>query len=145
VSIKIDTNSAAARKNVLHIAAKNGSNQLVYIKGTPDGYEGYTYSDPVVVDNAGSVGRWTDISLDSAGKPWIAYRENTGARNSVKMAYLPGALAGYDIPANWEAMTVPNRYDAMDARLSIENYSTWKAAIGYRAADKFRISYFIDE
>jgi hypothetical protein len=140
VSLKIHTD------NTLHIAAKNGSNQLVYIRGTPKGGGGWTYSDPVVVDNAGSVGTWADISLDSGGNPWITYRENTGARNSVKMAYLPGGEAGYLIPANWETMAVPNRYDALDARLSIENYTgAWKAAIGYRAADKFRISYFIDQ
>jgi hypothetical protein len=139
--------------NDIHIAFYRGTNELVYIRGmrnTPDAnnFAAYTFSAPVVVDDTGTVGEWADLSLDVEGKPWITYRDaGGGSYNSIKVAYIPGGDTGYANSANWETMTVPNRYPVITDRLNIENHPSgtpWKAAVGYRSSDLFRISYFVE-
>jgi hypothetical protein len=129
---------------------------------TPAFDQGYDFSNGpvVVVDNTGMAGKWSDISIDRNGNPWITYQDITrsGTFDGAKMAYLPGAQAKdntlWKLPANWETMNIPGRYRVQDARLSIENpldtepatptwQTGWDAAVGFQS-DYFRIAYFQD-
>jgi hypothetical protein len=74
----------------------------------------------VTVDQYGSVGNWTQIKLNSAGVPYIAYYNatETGGRDTIKLAWAKNAAAsaadvkpgvdgnGYTT-GDWEYMTVP--------------------------------------
>jgi len=128
VSIAIDTRDGIT-KDTIHIAAMNSlNNQLVYIKGKlyPTGGNGNDLNnddiltvdpnDIQVVDFVDSVGRWSKISLDSDGNPWIAYMDEgeIGTRNGAKVAYKNTTTfnkAWEDLYGNpitgWETMHVP--------------------------------------
>ncbi|MDR1239914.1 MAG: hypothetical protein LBK27_07360 [Treponema sp.] len=132
---------------------------LVYARSTDSGANWTT----VEVDRTGAVGRWTDLSLDANGNPWIVYEDldRQGTYDGVKVAYIPG-LSAYDTtrytgPGNWETMNVPSRAkNEADARLNIENAPTtalqnntlgWIAAVGYQEGNggRFRIAKFVKE
>jgi len=163
VSIAIDTRAtvpgttpgstiANPNLNTVHIAALNSQNkQVVYIKRkinysatTPPVPSLDTIASNVVVqvvDNVGNVGKWCNISLDTNGNPWIAYKDDDYnlSRDGVKMAYrdttrfykgqtgnYPGQdtdLHGNDI-SGWEAMHVPTQFRVQDARIGMERYPT---------------------
>ena len=184
VSLRIDT---SGNNNIVHIAALNAnSKQVVYIRGTLNPTSGTTgtyglyqstggvLTDVVVqvVDSVGSVGKWTKISLDNNGNPWIAYQDEgrVGARDGVKVAFLNTtaftkgatgtAFAGQDLDlygnniTGWEAMHVPTQFRVRNTRLGMENFPTrnvtasatkfWKGAVGYLSDDYFRIAYYVE-
>jgi hypothetical protein len=111
----------------------------------------------VAVDSTGAVGKWSDISIDRNGNPWITYQDltRTGSYDGAKLAYLPGAPKNDGVlwkdAANWETMNMPARYRVQDARLSIENpldstdpaANGWDAVVGFQS-DYFRAAYFQD-
>jgi len=186
VSMRIDhgrTDSGTTRNRV-HIAALNTVNsQLVYIRGTinPNAVGtgnaiqatgGVLTVDMVrVVDSVGTVGRWSTISLDAAGNPWIAYADeaNRGSMDGVKLAYFNSALFTKQLNdpygqsvTGWETMHVPARYrvenQTLDARengrLGLENFPTrnvaftgtapfWSGAVSYLGNNGSSIRYRI--
>jgi hypothetical protein len=179
VSIQIDTR-AGVNQNRAHIAAFNLTNgQLVYISGivnpnaawlTSGDQENnniFTLDTVQVVDNVGNVGKWSKLSLDEDGKPWIAYMDlsNRGSKDGVKIAFLDRGAFTKDLDDvygtslnGWETMHVPARYNVDDKRIGLENYPTrnytrtavtaarfWKAAVSYLVpSEAYRIAYYVD-
>jgi hypothetical protein len=155
------TNAGAANNNVNTLFTPTRALILGATVGYTRSGKGYIFDAKVVVDNTGMAGKWSDISIDRNGNPWITYQDITrsGTFDGAKMAYLPGALkndiaALWKVPVNWETMNIPGRYRVQDARLSIENpldtepsnptwADTWDAAVGFQS-DYFRIAYFQD-
>jgi hypothetical protein len=95
------------------------------------------------VDGASRVGAWTDLSLDKAGNPWIAYQDLSRHDNTdgLKIAYKDASRFAktawdphnLDVNGNptvqvtgWEALTVPTGagHFVMEDRLSIEANTT---------------------
>jgi hypothetical protein len=112
VSLVMDGNDG------LHIAAFDAvDSDLKYIY-IPD-YAAAAYT-AVTVDQYGAVGNWTQIKLNKAGVPYIAYYNatETGGRDSIKLAWAGKAVAsaedikpgvdsnGYTT-GDWKYMTVP--------------------------------------
>jgi hypothetical protein len=158
VSMRIDR---TVNVNRIHLSYyKSDTGELVYISGTKSSSDqSYTFASDsmVVVDSTGAVGKWSDISIDRNGNPWITYQDltRTGSYDGAKLAYLPGAPkndgARWKNAANWEAMNIPARYRVQDARLSVENpldaadpaTNGWDAAVGFQS-DYFRAAYYQD-
>jgi hypothetical protein len=141
VSARIDNSG------YLHIAYFDRANSaLMYVRSTTTAAP-YSFGAPVEVDKTGAVGRWTDLSLDYYGNPWIVYEDidRQGTADGVKAAWIPG-LGAYDdtkyqSAANWETMNVPNRAKVeADTRVNIEHIPSdalktslgWQAAVGYQ-------------
>jgi hypothetical protein len=173
VSIRIDRrgNGSNSALDQIHIAAsRSDTRDLVYITGTQAVAGGpYIFTTSQTVDSTGVVGRWSDISLDADGNPWITYQDESrrGSMDGVKTAFRDRSAAGVNyftkdsVDENgiditgWEALSVPARYRVEDARISIENFPTrniaptggstqfWQAAVGYLSVDYFRIAYYI--
>jgi hypothetical protein len=158
ISMRIDRGTT----DRIHLAFNRTSNgTLVYMTGTRTGSV-WTFTGPgngrVEVDNVGSVGKWSDISLDSSGNPYISYLDssNVDTFSGLKMAYCTNFASGADrfTSSKWETINVPAISTISDARTSIENFPVrgvtsagnstqpWSAAIGY-ASDCYRIAYFI--
>ncbi|MDR3193165.1 MAG: hypothetical protein LBT87_08885, partial [Treponema sp.] len=161
VTMRIDR----AGNNAIHIAAYNtAKSALIYIKGTWSAAASGApvFGDSLAVDT--SSGGRADISLDSAGNPWITYTDNNEAEGygKLKLAYLDSASfarARKDINgrsvAGWEALNIPILFEVKDDRLSVENFPVrgqtpsnnatqfWNAAVGYLSKDlkNFRIAY----
>jgi hypothetical protein len=163
VSMAIDRR-AGANQNRVHLAFYNSNQKaVVYAVGTTTG----TFVASVI-DRVVEGGQWTDISLDSAGNPWIVYADSArlGNRDGARIAYKSSGAGAFtraltDPITNtsitgWEALTMPANYEVNDDRLNIAvwppaGYSgsaaaspigNWHAAVGY-ASDQFRIGYFI--
>lgn len=158
VSMAIDS------KNHIHIAAFNADDaDLVYIYLN-------SYSDPnpviVKVDQAGSVGFWTQIKvLETDGKiiPYIAYYNTSeiNSREGVKLAYFNGSIlsssdvkpgvdekTGYTT-GDWEYMTVPAITPPQGGIEEFENVcldfdSNKKPVLGY-SADYIEFGKWCDE
>jgi hypothetical protein len=152
VSMRINRND-----DRLHLAFFNyQSNALVYVSGTRGGDGKYSFGTSVTVDNVSSVGRWTDISLDAAGRPHISYLDNyrAGFHDGLKMAFKKNA-SDWGSADDWEYMNVPAIFPALETRTSIENYPLphyssgtlrhWTAAIGYASDDYYRVAYYIKQ
>lgn len=92
----------------------------------------------VTVDQASSVGNWTQIKLNSNDVPYIAYYNSTetGSRDSIKLAYAKNAAgsvtAGVDVApgtisgtgytlSGWEYMTVPSVNPAQGGNPNFQN------------------------
>lgn len=106
----------------LHISAFDaGDSNLVYMYLPSYSSTALT---AVTVDQASSVGNWTQIKVNSSDVPYIAYYNSTetGGRDSIKLAYAnasagsigegvewtPGESSGNGYTTgNWEYMTVP--------------------------------------
>ena len=178
VSLRIDNggtgnNYDADAVNTVHIVGFNPQRgQLVYVKGklnpgagTGDSQQSHDTANNVltdisvrVIDDTGIVGRWSTISLDEKGNPWIAYMDdaNRASMDGVKLAYydpdlyVKGVNDVYGRPLDgWETMHVPARYRVENnfydgnehGRLGMENFPTrnygptgtqmWSGAIGY--------------
>jgi hypothetical protein len=159
VSMRIDRTGTGDNLNRIHLSFFNYSkNALIYVTGARNAADGrYTFSKSVIVDNVSPVGLWSDISLDSAGRPWISYLDNykRGYHDAIKAAYKKTA-ASWESAADWEYMNVPSVFTAQDSRLSIENWPSrdslvsapdqyWNAAIGYIDAERFRVAYYVKE
>jgi hypothetical protein len=156
VSARIDSGG------YLHIAYFDRANSaLMYVRSTNTA-PAYNFETPVQVDKTGAVGRWTDLSLDHYGNPWIVYEDidRQGTTDGVKVAYIPGLTAKdttlFKTAANWETMNLPGRSKVeADTRLNIENVPTqsledslhWQAAVGYQEASGgyFRIAKLVSE
>ncbi len=118
VSLDLDNKTT----NGIHISAFDATDgNLVYMYLPSYSSEDLT---KITVDQASSVGNWTQIKVNSSNVPYIAYYNSTetGSRDSIKLAYANAAAgsvtAGVDvIPGNmsgtgytlggWEYMTVP--------------------------------------
>jgi hypothetical protein len=151
VSMRIDGS------NNIHLAfyrASGSSNELIYAKGTVTG--SFTACK---VDDAGTVGAWTDVSLDAAGNPWITYQDllRTSNTDGVKMAFYNNGNGVFQKPSaddygtdntGWEVMPVPTAgHPVIDDRLSIECKPSaaskyWDAAVGYLSSDYIRLAYY---
>jgi hypothetical protein len=154
--------------DAIHIACYNSnSGDLIYLKGTPTGTT-YTFTRSEVVDSVGSVGIWTDLSLDRNDIPYISYLDFSRIRspNGLKMAYVNPAFSTTAVHQSqsgkrtqWDAVNAASNYVITDARTSVENLSQyywagttltranitnnfWDAAIGYASTDYYRIVYF---
>ena len=176
VSMRIDNGARdSGTKNTVHIAAFNSQGSyLVYIKGqinppsSGNAWQDNTTANnvftiaagyPKVVDSVGVVGRWSTISLDEDGDPWIAYMDemNRGSMDGAKIAYYKPSLYkktqtdmyGRSV-TGWETMHVPALYRVENqifdgrenGRLGFENFPTrnfqattgtrfWSGALGY--------------
>jgi hypothetical protein len=138
--------------NDAHLAFLNTRDStLVYLKLTWNG-NGYNTGTSVVVDELGEGAAWIDLSLDQQKRPWISYlKDKKNFYDVMKMAYLDPIFTN-----EWETMSVPARYYALDNRTSIENWPSrdtsdtdlstnrrfWGAAIGYKSSDYYRIVYY---
>jgi hypothetical protein len=161
VSFRIDT-AAGTEKDRIHIAAVRGAD-LVYITGTRNASTGaYDFSPSLAVDSPGKVGKWVDLSLDNAGKPYITYLTSGGTYGGARMVFqdpdkFTKALSdrnGKSI-TGWEGMNIPAVYRVESHRLSIENFPVrgidpgtgntrfWYAAVGYIGEDRFRAAYYL--
>jgi hypothetical protein len=160
VTMRIDRSG----NNKIHIAAYNSAKSaLIYIAGTWNAAAtgAPVFGDSLVVDT--SAGSRADISLDSAGNPWITYADNNEVEgyNKLKTAYLDSTAFTRELKdmngrsiTGWEALTIPLRYEAKDDRLSVENFPVrgstgtnsavfWNTAVGYLTKDakSFRVAY----
>ena len=166
VSMRFDNTN-----NKIHIAAFNvDKRKLVYIRGR---LEGSTFVNETVqvVDSGLMVGKWSSISLDEYGNPWITYMDESrkGAYGGAKLAFLNTRYnkAAMDMHGkmitNWETMQIPALYMVEDERLGLENFPTpnvtiasnatirtnitWNAAVGYLSkntgSDRYRIAYYV--
>jgi len=102
----------------IHISAFNYLNSELWYIFIPS-YNAAAYK-AVPVDQFGSVGYWTDIKVNSAGVPYIAYYNaaEAGGRDSIKLACAKNAVTdtgdvkgGVDVNGyttnDWEYRTVP--------------------------------------
>jgi hypothetical protein len=149
VSMRIDGS------NNIHLAfyyTSGSTNAVVYAKGTVTG----TFT-ACMVDNATTVGTWTDVSLDTSGNPWITYQDllRTSNTDGVKIAFYNNGAGVFQKPSTddygkantgWEVMSVPTAgHPVNDDRLSIECRPVtkyWDAAVGYLSGDYVRLAYY---
>ena len=172
VSMKIERQVEAGTGNEtqgdsdkIHLAFYNSRHMvMVYAVGTLKGeFKAY------VIDRVVEGGKYTDISVDKNGCPWIVYAdtERAGNRDGARIAYLSSGsgqtftrplkdpISGNFI-TGWEAVTMPGDYMVNSDRLNIEAWppkgytgsntsssplGNWHAAVGY-ASDAYRIGYF---
>ena len=144
----------------VHISALDTSDSdLVYIY--VDFFEGTNYK-MVRVDQASAVGNWTQIKLNEAGVPYIAYYNATeaGSRETIKLAYadrtinsISSVVAGVDdegyTTGNWEYMTVPSITPSQGGKSEFQNVcldfdSTGKPVVGY-LGDNLEFGTWCDE
>jgi hypothetical protein len=159
ISMRIDRAT-----NEMHIAfMHSGNGDLIYVHGTPNladtatGNHTYTFDPPIVIDSVGNVGKWTEITLDEKGMPYISYLDQAGidSNTGLKMAFYNTAIStaatanqkpGTDL-SGWEYVTLPGRYAVNDVRTQIEYDTraarTWNAALAYVSGNDYRISYYI--
>jgi hypothetical protein len=152
VSMRIDSGDN------IHLAfyhTTGSTNAVIYAKGTATGI--FTTCK---VDDAGTVGAWTDVSLDTAGNPWITYQDliRTSNTDGVKIAFYNNGTGVFQKTSTddygkdntgWEVMSVPTAgYAVIDDRLSIEckpsaaTTKDWDAAVGYLSSDYIRLAYY---
>ena len=88
-----------------------------------------------VVDTMDGVGRWTDISLDHWGNPWIvyAYQGRQGNFDGIRMAYLSHGNTGDN---NMDTNTQFNRPNF--CRVTGQSIQGWEAV---QMAAPFRVAY----
>jgi hypothetical protein len=123
-----------------------------------------------VVDSVGVVGRWTNISLDSGGNPWIAYidESNLGSMDGVKMAFRDSNMFTKELNdvfgqpiTGWETIHVPAQFRVENARLGMECFPArnftgtpsrtpfWSAAVGFLSPPSgasqmfYRVAYYV--
>jgi hypothetical protein len=145
ISMRIDRTTGR-----IHMVFNNNSKgNLIYVTGTRnDDFNGYTFSPSVIIDSVGNVGKWSDLSLDADGNPWVSYIDTSrvDSFDGVKMAFCLDSTKLSD-PNAWETVNACLYYNVGDARTSIENWDTaaqfWDAAIGYASDDFYRIAYYI--
>jgi hypothetical protein len=160
ISMKIDNNRGAASSNDMHIAFMNSdSGDLIYVHGTRNATDGsYAFDKPVTVDSVGNVGKWTDITLDEAGRPYISYLDQGGidSRTGLKIAFYDPSNTAFAVTdpdssffasSGWEYVTLPGRYVVNDVRTQIECDTEatqyWNAALAYVSGNDYRISYYV--
>ncbi|OJF76449.1 MAG: hypothetical protein BKP49_07060 [Treponema sp. CETP13] len=101
----------------LHIAAYDANDGDLRYMRVEDYKTATAPSFDCTVDQAGSVGNWTQIKLNSSDIPYIAYYNSTetGSHDAIKLAYANSATVtegGVDdndyTTGAWEYMTVPS-------------------------------------
>ncbi|RQV98187.1 hypothetical protein EH220_03725 [bacterium] len=154
ISMKVDT------LGYVHLAFyRNSTGDLIYMKSTnnpTNGATAYTFGPSVIVDAAGSVGIWADITLVN-NRPWISYLDSsyTYSFDGLKVAYYDpafeaeiGDAAGEpDTRDGWEYMNAALVYEVENVRTSIEpdgGANFWGVALGYSSSDFYRIAYYVD-
>jgi hypothetical protein len=141
VAMKFDTGGG------LHVVCyRSSSGDLLYLyapKPNPAGTD-YVFQNSVVVDYAGAVGTWPDISLNGV-TPYVSYINNSmiGTFEGLKLAYYDSGLGG------WEYEILPLITAIADKRTNIEYYPgaapvPWTVALGY-ASDNFDLIYLRPE
>jgi hypothetical protein len=93
---------------------------------------------------------WVDLSLDSAGNPYITYIYRTGHGDGAKVAlrnreaYKKVSVDNQGVAnSGWDAFIMPAAHPVLNDRLSIENWTgEWKAAVGYLSNDLFRVAFY---
>jgi hypothetical protein len=159
ISMKIDNKRGVSSTSDMHIAfMHSGNGDLIYVHGTRDAENGsYIFDDPIAIDTVGNVGKWTEITLDADGNPYISYLDQGGidSNTGLKMAFynpdISTATAGNKKPgtdpSGWEYVTLPGRYTVNDVRTQIEcdtrSGAAWKAALAYVSGNDYRISYYV--
>ena len=140
VSMAIDTRAATP---VIHLAFFNQRHgALVHTSATLTGTGTLTSrfgENARVVDNVNGVGRWTDISLDHWGNPWIvyAYNDRSGNFDGIRVAYLSraGSTAGAaDNMGTNVHFTRPNHCRVRGAAFSIAGWEAVQMAAPFRVA-----------
>lgn len=122
--------------NGIHISAFDATDgNLVYMYLSSYDSTGLS---KVTVDQASSVGNWTQVKVNSSNVPYIAYYNSTetGSRDSIKLAYAKAAAgsvtAGVDVTPGemngtgytlrgWEYMTVPSITPAQGGNPNFQN------------------------
>lgn len=137
----------------LHIAtqdAENGDLYYVYLTYSSSADSGYSVAACYKVDSANSVGKWTDIKLESSSgsgsvyglkcSPVISYLDATNIENkkAVKTAFVSSSTSATS--GIWEHMTSPATYAANDEKSSLvlsaldSGSVSCKLGIGYQSA-----------
>jgi hypothetical protein len=169
LSMRIDNNKTISgtpgrtATNDIHITYMDGdTGDLMYVRGTLNATGGtsscaYNFTTPIVIDSVGNVGKWTDITLDDNGMPYISYLDQGGidSKTGLKMAFYDPAISTAAVPnqnpgtdaSGWEHVTLPGRYAVNDVRTQIEydtrTARTWNAALAYVSGNAYRISYYV--
>lgn len=147
VSMKIDKNPASSTYGDLFISFyKVSTGDLVFIHAADvDGLTAgtqYTFDAPVVIDDEGAVGAWTDITLID-GKPVISYLNSTqiGTYSGLKMARYIGDGSSWTNPDDWEHEVIPADSEVFNQRTNVvgldaanQGSNVWKYAVGYASA-----------
>jgi hypothetical protein len=134
----------------LHIAFwSDDTGYLYYIKSSndPESGEDYEFDNPSqIVDDTGTAGMWSDITLDrTTNKPYISYLNSAriDTRDGLKVAYYDEARA------SWDYMVVACNTVVALKRTSIEykrgGTVSWNAAVGYASSGRFEINYMTPE
>lgn len=93
------TSVAVSDSGVIHVSYHDMDNDtLLYARGESDGSGGYAWSKHTV-DETGSTGYWTSITLDASGAPGIAYvtldvDEGSGSVSQLRYARAASATPG---------------------------------------------------
>jgi hypothetical protein len=137
VAIKFDSSGG------LHVVCyRSSSGDLVYLYAPDADGTDYVFQNSVVVDSAGAVGTWADITLNGV-TPYVSYLNNSmiGTFEGLKLAYYDSGLGG------WEYEILPLATAIADKRTSIEykrGAVAWTLALGY-ASDSFDLVYLRSE
>jgi len=135
----------------LHIAFwSDDTGYLYYIKSSndPDNGAAYTFDLAEVVDDTGTAGVWSDITLDRSGAtdtPYISYLNSArlNTKDGLKMAYYDTAKGG------WEYMVVATDTVVVQKRSNIEykrgGAPAWNAALGYASTSRFELVYLMPQ
>ncbi len=142
---------------------RNSTGDLIYMRSTNTSNEvnaatPYTFGKSVIIDSNGSVGTWTDVSLDGTN-PVISYLDSSlvNTFDGIKIAYYDAAIDNLvtatgdldnvpDTIDGWETMNAALGYEVESVRTSAEvdrGTNFWKAAVGYSSSDYFRIGYYL--
>jgi hypothetical protein len=135
----------------LHISFwSDDTGYLYYIKSNnnPENGDAYTFEYSQIVDDSGTAGIYSDITLNrtpGTDEPYIAYlnsaRMNT--RDGIKIAYYDSLKGG------WEYVVIANNTIVTEKRVSVEyargGSPDWQAAFGYASVDRFELNYLMPE
>jgi hypothetical protein len=145
VSMKVDSTG-----NVHASFFRNSTGDLQYISGSTGGTD--LGSASILIDEEGSVGKWTDLDLDAANNPVISYLNNaaTGTFEGVKFAaYDNSPFSTTD--DMWDYMTVPMVNSVEETRTSAnvdptstvapwqngDGSASYSYAVGFNSSDYY--------
>jgi hypothetical protein len=133
----------------LHISFwSEDTGYLYYIKSSnnPTGGGAYSFDHSQIVDDSGTAGTYSDISLNrTTSEPVIAYlnsaRVNT--KDGIKYAYFDSVKSG------WEFLIPANNTIVAQKRINLEYVQGgspgWESAFGYASEDRFEVNYLMPE
>ncbi|MDC7221323.1 MAG: Ig-like domain-containing protein [Spirochaetales bacterium] len=145
VAMKIDSSD-----NIHALCRQNSTGELLYLYGEQQADGSYDFDLAEVVDDSGSVGKLSDITLDSSDNPHISYLGiSVGTLDGLKYAY----KTTVDSESVWEYMIVPaeNKVSTGDKQRTSIEYNTvttpdWTGdvVISY-LSDRFELIYLRGE